>query len=510
MMAASETSAMGSNDPTSATDSAAAPGSVASGVRWPLFIGACGASILLYWSTLMPIVRRWHEDPTYSHGLLVAALSAWMTWRVWRRGGLEDSTPYWPALVPMAVVGLAWLLAQAAGIRVIEQLVLPALWLLFAWVLFGRRGALALLVPIGIIYTVLPAWDYLRPVLQSLTVAAVGEMLHWLDIPAFINGYRVDLPGGSFEIVAGCSGLHFFMAATALAMIQGHLFLGRAWARATLLAAALAVAVAANWIRVLVVIVAGHATQMEHFLITDHYYFGWAVFAIMMVPVLLLGRRLEFMAPPRGVAGEPPRLSLAVPSGMRTLPALGVLALVMPALAWPAIAARATAPEGRPVLPTIVGPWQSVGIASPEWRPHEVGAAVVQARRYAGPMADVDAWLFYYPRQTMEQKLGAYGSSVARPEDGFLVEDKRGELRLVARDNLPERLIRYHYIVAGQVARSSAGARYYQFIGNLRARPEAIAVVLSARCDVQDCEDARRALEGFEAGLPGSLPWRRE
>lgn len=489
-------------------EGAATPRDGASGLRWPLFVLSIVWTVLLYWSTVTPVVQRWYQDPTYSHGFLVAALSAWLAWRAWRRGDLEDTTPSAVALLPLAVVGLVWLLAQAAGIRAVEQLILPAMWLCCAWVLFGRRGAVALLLPIGIIYTVLPVWDYLRPALQGLTVAAVGEMLFWLDIPAFIRGYRVDLPGGSFEIVSGCSGLHFFMAATALAAIHGYLFLGRAWAQSLLLAVALAVAIVANWIRVIVVIVVGHHTEMEHFLIADHYYFGWVVFAVMMVPVLLLGRRLELVVPPREPAGDSPRLSLAPHRGMRTLPLVGVLAVVAPGLAWPAIAARAAAAAGSPVLPVVVGHWQAVGDASPDWQPHQVGAAVEQGLRYTGPLADIDAWLFYYPRQTMERKLGAYGSSMARPEDGLLVDEGRGELRLVSRDTGQGRLIRYRYVVAGHVTRSSAGARYYQLVGNLRAQPEAVALVVSARCAEQDCREARLALEDFESALPRRLPWR--
>jgi exosortase len=101
---------------------------------------------------------------------------------------------------------------------VIQQLALPALLLGVAWSLFGWRGFIALLAPIGVLYFVLPVWDYIRTPLQSMTVVAVGESLHAIGIPAYIHGYRVDLPGGSFEVVEGCSGLHFFMAAGALAL----------------------------------------------------------------------------------------------------------------------------------------------------------------------------------------------------------------------------------------------------------------------------------------------------
>ena len=265
--------------------------------RWPLFLFAVAAAFAVYWPTLYTILSRWTGDPTYSHGYLVAAVSAWMTWRAWRRGELENTGHSWLGLAALAAVGATWLLARGGSIQVVQQLMLPAMLLGFAWTVFGWRGLVALLVPIGVLYFVLPAWDYIRLPLQNLTVLAVGESLHAIGIPAYIHGHRVELPGGTFEVVEGCSGLHFFMAGAALAAIQSYLYLGAHWARAVLMAAALVVAIVANWIRVAVVIIAGHLTEMQHFLIKDHYYFGWVVFALLMIPVLWLGRRLEDRAP---------------------------------------------------------------------------------------------------------------------------------------------------------------------------------------------------------------------
>ena len=60
----------------------------------------------------------------------------------------------------------------------------------------------------------------------------------------------------------------------------------------TTLSHAGALAVLANWIRVLVIVDAGYTTQMRHVLVSrGHYMFGWVLFTTIMVAfVWLLAR----------------------------------------------------------------------------------------------------------------------------------------------------------------------------------------------------------------------------
>jgi exosortase A len=483
------------------------PAATASGARWPLFLGAIVLAFVAYWPTLSSVLRRWTGDPTYSHGYLVAAIAGWLVWRAWRRGELEGTRPSWFGLLPLALAGLVWLIARGASIQVVQQLMLPAFLLGVAWAMFGWRGFAALLVPIGVVYFVMPAWDVIRIVLQDLTTDAVGQFLHAVGVPAFITGHRVDLPSGSFEIVEGCSGLHFFMAAAALAAIQAYVFIGAHWARAVLMAAALFVAIIANWIRVAAVIVAGHMTEMQHFLVVkDHYYFGWVVFALLMIPVIYLGRRLEDRAPlPPAPASAPP-LSFHVSRelGAPAAAALGVL--VLPALAWWA-AYHAAEIDTPPELPVAKSEFRLLGGASPDWRPRRSGTSLTLNGLYTDGVREVDAWLDYYARQFTGHELIGHGNAPARRDDGRLSSDglAPGELRLMTGSGR-DRLIRFRYVVNGEVTASATRAKLLQVAGNLGGRPSAYALTLSARCGAADCADARDALDVFEAGMRGALP----
>jgi len=477
-----------------------------SGLRWPLFALAAALALLVYWRTALSLPQRWDNDPTYSHGFLVAAVSAWMIWRAWRRGELENTNPSNFALLPLALAGIVWLLARGASILLLEQLALPAILLGAAWAMFGLRGFKALFVPIGLLFLVVPVWEYLRPPLQDISTFAVGKLLQAGGIPVFLHGHRVDLPNGSFEIAEGCSGLNVFLAGAALAAIQAYLFIRANWARALLFGAALAATIMANWLRIAIIVIAGYRTDMQHWLIEDHYQFGWVTFAIMMIPVLFFGRWLEGISPPAAAPAPRPAMSTELPPSHRLPVAAALTLLVLPGVAWSGLYRVGTiAPP--PVLPIAGGEWQLKGEARIDWRPLQPGHSTELNGLYGNGRMEIDAWVIHYERQATGRKLIGYGNAMARPADGRIVpsEAAPGELRLVT-GRADDRLIWYRYEVNGRVSASRLRAKLDELLGNLRGRPSAYGAFFSARCAQPDCADAREALQDFERAMAGRLP----
>jgi exosortase A len=252
------------------------------------------ATALLYWPSIASLWRRWAPDPSYSHGWLIFAISAWLVWREAQAGRLADGRPSILGVVALLGLGAAWLLAMAGSIGIVQWLLLPALLFAAAFALYGWTALRRLWFPLGFTLFAIPMWNWLGPLLQDITVDVVGQALMVLRIPALLDGHRVHLPAGSFEIVEGCSGMHFFLVSGTLACLYGWLWYRRPMRTLALLGIALAVAMVANWLRVFFVIYAGHKTGMQHFLVqVDHYYFGWVMYMVMMAPVFFLARRLE-------------------------------------------------------------------------------------------------------------------------------------------------------------------------------------------------------------------------
>jgi hypothetical protein len=166
------------------------------GLRWPLFL-----AIVLGWSFTgrrrCPCQDRWTGDPTYSHGYLVAAVSAWMIWRAWRRGELEGTRPSLFGLVPLALAGLTCgCRARRSSIQVVQQLMLPALLLGVA----GRCSAGAASSRCwcrSACSTGGAGVGTLRPPLQHMTFRRRRTSLHSVGIPAYLHGHRVELPAAA-------------------------------------------------------------------------------------------------------------------------------------------------------------------------------------------------------------------------------------------------------------------------------------------------------------------------
>src|SRR5262249_20634373 len=139
----------------------------------------------------------------------------------------------------------------------------------------ARRAAF----PLAFLYFALPLWDYLNPLVHAATVHAVRLMLRLVGVPAFFSGDTVSIPAGTFAIEDGCSGLHFVIVALAIAALVGEMRQDGWRLRVRWLATALVLAMITNWIRVFSIILLGHFTLMQNYIVrVSHYWYGWALF----------------------------------------------------------------------------------------------------------------------------------------------------------------------------------------------------------------------------------------
>jgi len=253
------------------------------------------ATMALLWPTSQSLLEAWRDTDnlTYTHGPLVALVCLWL---LWRRAGVLGTQPRrvdWRAGVLTVLLSVAWLVLHRAGVQLAHQMLLP----LIAWcatcTALGGRIARAAAFPFAYLYLAIPLWSLGNGLLQEITVHAVRALLASTSIPALVVGNLVHIPAGSFEIAGGCSGLHFFIVALAIAALHGELQGATPKARGLLLILAALLAMISNWLRVFTIIVAGYLTDMQHFLIqVDHYYFGWVLFAVVIVLFFLLANRV--------------------------------------------------------------------------------------------------------------------------------------------------------------------------------------------------------------------------
>jgi exosortase len=246
-----------------------------------LFIG-------LFHSTFAGLYSRWIRwDESLSHGLLVAGIFVYFLYRSlpWQ----ATSTPKPLRLLLITALGgfsFAWFVFQLSNIYILEQLLLLVLFALTLASSFGLRAVLThrllLFLPIFII----PIWDQLNEPLVNLSGFMVGKMVQAIDMPAVIEGNSIFIPFGHIVIADGCSGLRYFEIALALAYIISLLNNYNEKQLLPTLAIAAILGLLANWIRIFALVIIGYQSKMQSSLMSDHEYFGWALFGVMCLPAI--------------------------------------------------------------------------------------------------------------------------------------------------------------------------------------------------------------------------------
>ena len=83
-----------------------------------------------YWPTLSAMFQIWWRSDTYTHGMLVPFISAWLIWR--KREQLAAVSPrsmLWP-VIPLALAVFAWLLGELTAVNALTQFALKIFALL--------------------------------------------------------------------------------------------------------------------------------------------------------------------------------------------------------------------------------------------------------------------------------------------------------------------------------------------------------------------------------------------
>ena len=397
-----------------------------------------------------------------------------------------------------------------------QEILLPVLLWGATLTVFGPAAARALAFPLGFLYFAIPIWDFINPFLQAATTAVVGVMLAVTGVPSLVEGNIVTIPAGRFEIAGGCAGVAFFMTAGALAALYGHLHYDGRWGRRLLLLViAFAGAMVLNWVRVYVVIVAGHLTDMQHYLVrVDHYTFGWALFTVALLPFYVIARRIEpaltaHEHEPDATATRPP----ASPQAMVVAAVVALAVLAAAPLAWhfaASAADRQAQLAATPALPQVAASWQLEGNAPTGWRPAYVGADAERGARYRQDDTAVDLWIVFYATQAQGKELVYYDNRIAAPAAWRVESTQRAAGREPANDTVlvdgsgDRRLVRWWYEVGGRRSASGLVAKLQQVGARLAGRPAAALVAFSTACDT-DCAAAAAALDAFERDMKFEL-----
>jgi EpsI family protein len=446
------------------------------------------AHLLVHWPDAVSLADIWANNDAYSHGYLAGPVLAWLIWDARGRLEVDGAPPLRLAALAIVVLGLVWAFAYTAAIGLVRELLWPATGWLLALGLLGRRSALALTVPFAWLYTCVPIWSWLAPPLQKITTIVSHQLIRLLGVPAYLEGTRIMVPAGTFDVAAGCSGGNFFVVSLALSLLYGQLTAASVANRIKLIAIALSLAMMANWMRVVIVILAGNATAMRSPLVDHHYGFGWVLFAGTLVLFLFLASRIA------GRPQRPARERETTNRSGRTVSwrttAMLILAMTIgPAWAYAhALLAESAQLPRLSGLPYELKDFDGVPVPDDAWRPLLPGARLELRTAFSDGTSTVVLDVRSYERQSHGAKLVGFDSHLEGGKGWRLVGGglPPGSAVRIVSPNGEYWMVRPWYAIAGRVTGDARQAQWNGARSLLTARRDARLIAIAAPC-VRDC-----------------------
>lgn len=231
---------------------------------WLASAGALVAVVALFAHSFLALVKRWDDDPNYSHGYLVLPISLVLAGLALYRLGLPDKSELGTGLLYVASGVVIHFVAILVSWPLLDFVGLAAVLRGVALAAGGRPYAAAITFPVLFLVFMFP-WPASLMLHSALWlqegVAAVSAVVLDLFVVCYRQGTSLHIAGVKTPIVVAeeCSGLRQIVAFLALGALLGK-FSGRSVTfRLLLLALTVPVAILANVLRVL--LMAGGAVR---------------------------------------------------------------------------------------------------------------------------------------------------------------------------------------------------------------------------------------------------------
>jgi exosortase A len=256
--------------------------------RVGLAAGLVGLALLFH-AEIAAAVKTWIDSTAYNHCFLVIPIVVFLIWD--RRSSLRGLTAEPIPLVALLTLplGVAWLAAERLGIMEGRLLVAVSMLEVLFLAMLGWRLWFAVSGPLLYLYFLAPFGEFLTPQLQDITTWFIRHGLDVLGVPAYIDGYVIDIPEGSFFVAQACAGLRFLIASIAFGALYALLMYRSPLRRTAFIAVSIITPIIANGFRALGIVWLGHFLGSAEAAAADHILYGWIFFSIVILLLIALG-----------------------------------------------------------------------------------------------------------------------------------------------------------------------------------------------------------------------------
>ncbi len=361
-----------------------------------------------YWPAAWSIVSIWMRSETFAHGFLIFPVSAYLVWSRRRELAALVPQPDYRVLPLLAAAGFGWMLANLAGVLIVQQYSLVIMIPLLVWLVLGKEVARTLAFPLLFLLFAVPVGDFLLPPLMAYTADFTVFALQLTGIPVYRDGLFFAIPSGQWSVIEACSGLRYLISSVTLGWLYAYLTYRSTWRRAVFIVLSMVVPIVANGLRAYMIVMIGHLSGMKLATGIDHVIYGWVFFSLVTLMLFWIGSFWREQGDADTAQQTARRVAAAQPAPMARI-ALATLAAGAMLAVWPLYAARLEtvgSPKPPPLeTPAGGGGWQAVPGKMTDWAPHFLGPRAEVNQVYIKDGRRVGLYIGYYNYQRQGVEL---------------------------------------------------------------------------------------------------------
>jgi exosortase B len=256
---------------------------------WPWSALLIGSFLVAYTPTFLSLIHGPWKTEQEGHGPLIIAASLWLAWQSSDRLRAVALSPApvagWTALL----IGLLlMILARTQGVLGAEVLSTIIVIAGCALLLAGRPMLRTLAFPVGFLLFAVPLPDWMIDAatvpLKVFISDRVTSILYAAGYPIAQNGVIIVI--GSYELLVkdACSGMNSIFALSAIGVFYAHAFRWHSKIRSLILMAAIVpIAIAANFIRVLALVLIAYYGGIDRLAGPLHVLTGIGLFVVAVI-----------------------------------------------------------------------------------------------------------------------------------------------------------------------------------------------------------------------------------
>ncbi|MEW8009738.1 MAG: exosortase C-terminal domain/associated protein EpsI [Candidatus Thiodiazotropha sp.] len=480
-----------------------------------LFLGIL-VLFILYHTTAISIYNNWTaENSLYSHGLLLFPISVYLflhEWKLIRYTSIIEFRPF-PISI-LLILGIFWYISESIYIQIASQILFILIISFYIYSLFGFKQTLRLSFPVLILLSSVPLWFLFSEPLQTPTATLVDKFLKLTGYTSYQDGYFIHIPEGIFEVGDTCSGLRYQIAAITTAAL--YIFYYNYSLKASFLCIIFAslIAFLSNSVRIYIVVLSGHYTNMTHSLLEDHIWLGWAVFGIFfMIYLFFLGRididnRTSDSVVKNRIRADKSNFNSTSQAKIISISALSLLASSTGPLLIPLYATPDSDIEIDTIgLHSTIQGWNRAETTQ-SWRPNWQKSDHDLFRSYSNKSGNVDLFIGTFVKQSHGKELISDLNFTYDANNWELVKSRAIDILLdsgetytveetiVSNQYLQKRVIWNWYYIDDKFTHEELTAKLFGIVNSLSRRKSETVFIISSPINT-DLDTTRRILTDF-------------